>query len=237
VSFYVTIIGGILMKILSKTLIFFVPLILGIATSTHLTRDCLAYIPKIKIPIDYRPFPKTAADWKKIQKMPDPLEENASKTTCLFMNAKNVSIPWHKLGWGDIILGRGAGKNSIPYGYFRHTGMWNYDKKQLLSAMPGEGVIYQTQTYWTKKYPRLEFLTVMKLNLATKKIISLYGEKQLGKPYKFSSKSTATSWYCSKLPWACYNGKNVDLDAYNTHFVAPDNLYYSNHTKSIFRKE
>lgn len=197
------------------------------------------YIPKLKLPTDPRPFPKTEHQWKNIQKMTDPLAKDTPKSTPFFSplaKGTQSSIPWNELKWGDILLGRGSGKNCVPYGYFRHAGMWHYSKKMILSAMPKEGVCFQSPAIWTKDLPRMEFLTVPKLSLKLKETITKYGERQLGKPYSFSAKGTIKSWYCSKIPWACYHGQGINLDYYGLFLVAPDSLYNSPHAKTFYRK-
>lgn len=212
---------------------------IGILVLSHCLYASSAYIPKIQLPEDSRPFPKTYAQWKKVQQMPDPLAAVYPTTSGALLGAKHAQsspIPWNKLQWGDILVGRGKGKNIVPYGYFRHAGMWHAGKKMILSAMPKEGVCFQSTALWAKDLPRLEFLMVTQLTLKQKETITVYGARQLGKPYAFSAKGTCTSWYCSKLPWACYKGQGVNLDPHGFFLVAPDSLYHSKHTKSIYRK-
>jgi uncharacterized protein YycO len=146
--------------------------------------------------------------------------------------------PWNRLKWGDIVLGRGrmSKLHSIPYGYFRHTGIWHLHEKKLVSATPERGVYFQTQSYWNKVYPRLEFLTVQCLSQEMKKRVTEYARRQIGKPYRISRKNTAVSWYCSKLPWAGYKGKGVDIDAKKAYVVTPDNIYYSPFTVSVYKR-
>lgn len=218
-------------------------LILFLITSIFISRNIIcadsAYIPKLTLPTDPRPIPKTESQWKNIQRMPDLLAKDTPKPTPFFSSlAKGAqpSIPWNKLQWGDILLGRGKGKNCVPYGYFRHAGMWHNGKKMILSAMPNEGVCFESPATWTRDLPRLEFLTVSELNLKLKETITNYGARQLGKPYSFSKKGTTRSWYCSKIPWACYHGQGINLDSYGLFLVAPDSLYNSSHTKTIYRK-
>lgn len=189
-----------------------------------------SYILKEKLPVDSRPHPKTIKVWNHIQKMPDPLALDHNE------NKHNAPVPWNLLQWGDILLGKGKRKNSIPYGFFRHAGIWHQGKKMILSAMPNEGVCFQSPALWNNHFPRLEFLTVPTVDGQTKEMITKYGERQMGKPYVFSKKYTNRSWYCSKIPWSCYKGQGIDLDYYGLFLVTPDSLYYSPHTKSIYKR-
>jgi uncharacterized protein YycO len=211
----------------------------------HLDKE-IEYLPKEDIAKDPRPLPKSPEEWSKIMKMRDPLgklstkdNKKGKKRFFTLGNTKDNTdyIPWTKMDWGDILIGRGSGKlNSIPYGYFRHAGIWHAQQKQVLTALMKRGVCWQTTTEWHLNYPIIRVLTVPSLTKKVKKQITLFTETQVGKPYGLSLKNKLSNWYCSKIPWAAYNKKGIDIDAKKAFYVTPDNIYRSKNTSLIFER-
>ncbi|MBD1372328.1 hypothetical protein IC620_08160 [Hazenella sp. IB182357] len=177
----------------------------------------------IELSKDTRPVPNSYEDYINLDRKNDPLGDVEKVPQRIAGSAK-----WHYFGWGDIAFAKpGTSGNSFDYGTFRHTGMWDNDKKRLITAQPSPGVIWEYQTEWNDRYPEIFGSWIPSLTASERASATRYAVAQLGEPYSLRhAKTVSYRWYCSKLPWAGIHGHGVDIDRDGGFLVLPDDIYY-----------
>lgn len=147
------------------------------------------------------------------------------------------NISFENFDTGDIIL---VHDGFCIYGYYRHAGIFDssryngsLDDRCFISAEWTPGVVLETPNLY-RGYDEAVGLWVPSVSFNQKNSIISYLSQQLGKSYNIlSSKSNRNEWYCSKLPWAGYYDKGVDIDGDGGYWVKPVDIYNSDKT-SLF---
>ncbi|MDI6605386.1 MAG: hypothetical protein QME35_09665 [Thermoanaerobacteraceae bacterium] len=143
------------------------------------------------------------------------------------------NISFDNFDTGDIIL---VHDGFCPYGYYRHAGIFDssryrgLDSRCFISTEWTPGVVLETPKLY-RNYDEAVGLWIPLVSYTKKINIISYLSQQLGKPYNIlSSKSNRNEWYCSKLPWAGYYDKGLDIDGDGGYWVKPVDIYNSNKT-------
>lgn len=168
-----------------------------------------------------------------------------------YMNTNNLNAT--DLGKSG---GSGGGTNNISFNEFEsgdlivvlgtttgHTGEFdlsryrnNLDDYCIWSAntTPENGVQLE-QPIKYRNYPEAYGLWVPGVSYTKRIEAKDFCENQKGEPYTvFTSKTSTSSWYCSKLDWASYyHTSGLDLDADGGYWVWPVDLVNDNDT-SVF---
>ncbi len=185
---------------------------------------------KILTLLDIRDF-----DAEKIQNIIEVVENNIKNNGFKFdMNigigepVGSNNIDYTYFTDGDIIL---VHDGFCPYGYYRHGGIFVEEEGKFISAQMGQGVIWESKSKYHGYDEAIGLYVDYKMDIpeqrkyATDAIVN-YLKQQLGEPYKLSSKSDESSWYCTKLPWKGWSKiTNVDIDENSGAFCFPDNIY------------
>lgn len=214
-----------------------------VSTNSSQSKDELKkahIIAKTEIPKDPRgPLPKSAAEWDQwIKQHPDQSSKSGSTTVTPMVTQKQ--FPLYLLDNGDLALGAspyGGSSSSVPYGYFRHSGMYVNAAGQFISAMPNVGVEYESVYWWETSYGDVSLNWVPSSTSSQRYNVVTNATYHLGEPYYWtSSKTDTTSWYCSKLSWFEYNKwANIDIDNDGGYWVTPDDEYYSDNVSQYWR--
>ncbi|SFS32669.1 YiiX/YebB-like N1pC/P60 family cysteine hydrolase [Marininema halotolerans] len=193
------------------------------------------YIEKEKVPTDPRSLPTNDQELNQMMEEAelhpdsDPLGKTAASES--IPDRSSGKAKWNKFINGDIAVARGA--SSLPWGYYRHCGVWSTSNKKLITANISNGlkVQWETQTQWNKSYSKIKGVSVNSMSAHKTKKAVKYMIAQLGEPYRLSAKTVSYSWYCSKLAWAGYKGQGTDIDKDGGRYVTVDDIYNDNNTK------
>ncbi|GIM46706.1 hypothetical protein DNHGIG_22550 [Collibacillus ludicampi] len=199
-------------------------------------------IPKTPLPQDPRgPIPnfQSLAEYEQWAKTHPDISVKSQINTVSAQSQKK--FPMSSLSDGDLVFGAKpydlSSGSSIPYGYFRHAGMYVNDRGKFISAMPGKGVRWETVDWWETNYADVSLNWVPSTTSSQRTSVVQNASYHIGEPYDWGTNKYKTNkWYCSKLPWFEYNKwAQIDLDSNGGYWVTPDDIYNSNYVKQYWR--
>ncbi len=165
-------------------------------------------------------------------------------------SGRAITSAWFAgLADGDILLSYGYNSSSssgigilIP-GTWKHAGLYSAtnrsggdDEYRVASAsnktMQGFTAGWETRAKWIGE-SGVQSRKIRNVKTADINAAFTYIMGHLGQPYKLSSRTDETSWYCSKLVWKAFKNRGYDLEptpAWYDSYVTPQDLHDDNDT-------
>lgn len=136
--------------------------------------------------------------------------------------------------WGDILL---VHDGDVPWGYFRHVGMFDTDQKEngldpIIEADPTYGVHYASEEKFLGYDQQVGYKPIHGYGYNSYNAL-IESRTHLDKPYNYDifNKTTTEEFYCSQLVWRSYYDVGWDLDTDGGNAVLPDDLTNMNYLR------